>query len=611
MPKIQPIEDVFSPERIEEIKQSIRDALRKRYDSHIDYCEIAIGKMVNGIALVYIGELQSEIELVERTCNAQLAINAKGEFVSFEYKQGSEKFFGYETYMQESDMTLLSLKLKRCYHVNRKKIISTDDYQEWSGINAQNQISISEFITCKIQVYKGDKFYLQYLECPNYFIKNDDGYSPRAFSDDISSYTEFFYEEIEDNSTQNHKTESYLINYRESGFNSAARLNTQAYTQFIINNSYLLLCDNIRNYDESTLWDEWVGNTEHSLAAQSYHRIQSEDEASFPGITFVPDILKSDLINNRYGVYDIRKHRTIIHVGETNNDNLLICGFTKLEFTGNDIITFDILDINSQKGIPYSSKLSGKNRTPSWEPPDYSLYGGRARILVTDPESFIYADSKAGEWYIIREGRHAGRPLCWLLTKGYYKDVLKMIYEKYLAIEGFQYFVLPYKDKIRDAIWLALDRQKCFEDIKSADDCLCLTDNYASRSVAKYDTIDFVQPYSEYEEEEDEESTPTFEVLVNKDVNYLVGLINFRKLYIEQTVIDELKERHKGDEKFLANLWKVDLELDYWNDEIERAKEQLKEWLDDQNREEERKYYEDWGYRQAFEDDPEAEWNID
>lgn len=600
MPKIQPIEDVFSPERVEEIKQSIRDALRKRYSSHIDYCEIAIGKMVNGIALVYIGELQSEIELVERICNAQLAINAKGELVSFEYKQGTEKFFGYETYIQESDMTLLSLKLKRCYHVNRKKIISTDEYQEWNDINAKNQISISEFITCKIQVSKGEELFHQYLECPNYFIKNDDGYSPRAFSDDISCYTDFLYEEIEDKSTQNHKTESYLINCRESGFNSAARLNTQAYTQFIINNSYLLLCDNIRNYDESTLWDEWVWNTEHSLAAQSYHRIQYEDEAFFPGI---PDILKSDLINNRYGVYDIRKHRTIIHVGETNNDNLLICGFTKLEFTGNDIITFDILDINSQNGIPYSSKLSGKNerdpRAPLCEPPDYSLYGGRARNLVTDPESFIYADSKAGEWYIMREGRHAGRPLCWLLTKGYYKDVLKMIYEKYLAIEGFQYFVLPYKDKIRDAIWLALDQQKLFEDIKSADDCLCLTDNYASRSVAKYDAIDFAKPYSEYDEDDEgDESTPTFEVLVNKDVNYIVGLINFRKLYVEQTVIDELKERHKGDEEYLANLWKVDLELDYWNDEIEMAKE-------------ERKYYEDWGYRQAFEDDPEAEWNID
>ena len=46
-------------------------------------------------------------------------------------------------------------------------------------------------------------------------------------------------------------------------------------------------------------------------------------------------------------------------------------------------------------------------------------------------------------------------------------------------------------------------------------------------------------------------------------------------------------------------------------DQIEEENAQMQAYIESQWEEEERRYFENEGYRAAFEGDPEAEWNID
>jgi hypothetical protein len=61
-------------------------------------------------------------------------------------------------------------------------------------------------------------------------------------------------------------------------------------------------------------------------------------------------------------------------------------------------------------------------------------------------------------------------------------------------------------------------------------------------------------------------------------------------------------------EEWENDIQECEAEYESFNDEIENLAYEKMQRYDE---EEERKYYENYGCRDAFEDDPEAEWNID
>ena len=92
------VDFVLTFEEIAEVKGNVLSALGRRYKHCIENAEIAIGHMVNGIALVYVGERQESIDFVERNCSAQLAINSKGEFVKIPIGLKNACLYGFETF---------------------------------------------------------------------------------------------------------------------------------------------------------------------------------------------------------------------------------------------------------------------------------------------------------------------------------------------------------------------------------------------------------------------------------------------------------------------------------------------------------------------------------
>lgn len=315
----------------------------------------------------------------------------------------------------------------------------------------------------------------------------------------------------------------------------------------------------------------------------------------------------TDILENRYGVFDLSVKKTIIHVGEMGYTQAMISGFVRLDFTSyQSIITFDYFDRKADKGIPYNKKLtySGvKNLATSCI--DGREYN-RAANIITDywNNAKSRTGKNTGEWYIIREGKNAGRTLCWLLANSYIKDVVYMIVSSYLSFNNFQNFTYPssYDKKIRNKIWLALDSNKIFEEVKNTADVLELTEPFNRYDLTKHQSLT-IDLWGEDE--------PNFEQLVEDDTDYLVGLIERHCLLVNDDVFDELVESYEGNKSYLKKLSKVKEANERYKEDITYYEERCKDEIRSRWEEEDRRYWENEGYRSAFEDDPETEWNID
>ena len=94
-------------------------------------------------------------------------------------------------------------------------------------------------------------------------------------------------------------------------------------------------------------------------------------------------------------------------------------------------------------------------------------------------------------------------------------------------------------------------------------------------------------------------------------IYYLVGLINNHCLLVDNSVFDELEESYKGIDSYLNKLFKVKAANNRYKEDIEDYEKRCEDEIHSRWEEEEQRYWENEGYRSAFEDDPEAEWNID
>lgn len=584
------LEDCLTSKEIEDIKDNVRLLMKERYGDAIERSEIAIGNFYNGVALIYIGYSQkhvADIYGLESHAVAQLAINPAGEFIKFKIEKGQE-YFGYETYNSESDSSLVRFDLRRAKEVIGDDVITTENFSSWAY--SKDTYKLSDDLFCYCLVEKGAAS--PNVEPIQEYIANE--------NDEDNEYDlyEDFYEgdsvDIDDEEKKIILDNTFYI--RCWGASRAVinpiKLDTNLNTLYVIRNRYILLCDNMCNY----MPDDYIEYDDPDKYCRSYYNLFARYHIS-----------STDILEDRYGVFDLFVKKTIIHVGEMRYCQAMISGFTRLDFLNNDkILTFDYFDIKAGKGIPYNSKLTydGVHNLVS------SCIDGREFNKAANIITYYWNDEKtrtgknAGEWYIIREGKNAGRTLCWLLSNDRIKDIVKMIVTSYLYIDDFQKYTYPssYDTKKRNKIWLALDTQKIFEEIKSPEDYLELEHPFSQYSMTKYQSL-VIDSWGDNE--------PNFEELVEEDTDYLVGLINNHCLLVDGSVFDELEESYKGNDSYLNKLFKVKAANNRYKEDIEDYEKRCEDEIHSRWEEEEQRYWENEGYRSAFEDDPGAEWNID
>lgn len=553
MSVVRRIEDVLTFEEIAEVKGNVRSALGRRYKYCIENAEIAIGRMVNGIALVYVGERQESIDFVERNCSAQLAINSKGEFVKIPIGPKNACLYGFETYDEDSDKTLGEFRLRRLFTVVKSENVSTDEFDGWS--TDFKAASISEYIICESVIYDGRA--VVDSSAVSDFLGDSggnggfDGCSYLYGDNSAEAMTCCFDED---------KKHRYCCLLKCWGWNRSefgkSMIPSGKATSFLIKSRYLLLYDNLREYFYDDVHGEMMPY-EHD--ASSYLSLLKRYKMS-----------SDDLFENRYGVYDINAKSLIIHVGEMRRACALISGFRRLDFVGSGILTYDIFDMLASKGVPYSPELSGIDNPRVVA---YSVFGRmylEAHFKVTEywGDARSRSGINAGEWYLIREGKHAGRTLCWLLANGFYRDVVRMINQGYISFDNFNHFTYPsvLERKQRDAVWLALDGQKLFKDVDSIDDCLELKPPFDRDWIAKHSSI----AIDEYSDE------PCFEELVAEDTDYLVGLIDRRCLFVSPSVVAELQEIYEGNGSYLSKLKRIERALDEYQADIHDLQERAR-----------------------------------
>lgn len=579
-------EDFLTKEQIEDIKDNVRLVMKDRYGDAIVRAEIAIGNFYNGVALIYIGHSQehmTDILGLESHAVAQLAINPSGEFIKFKLEKGQD-YYGYETYNSDSDSTLVQFDLRRAKEVIDEDIITTDNFSSWNF--SKDKYKLADELFCYCQVEKG-KTSLHIEPIQEYIGREKD-------DDEFTFYDDFEDEDIDEDEKGIILANTFFV--RCWGVSRAVlspiKLDTNLNTLYVIKKRYILLCDNMRSY----MPDEYYEYDDPDKFCYSYYNLFARYRIS-----------STDILQDRFGVFDLSVKKTIIHVGEMGYCQAMISGFPRLDFFNNNrIITFDYFDIMAGKGIPYNSKLTYDGvrnlATSCIDGREYNL----AANLITD----YWGDEKtrtgknAGEWYIIREGKNAGRTLCWLLANDKIKDVVYMIATSYLSFDNFQNYTYPssYETKKRNKIWLALDSHMIFEKITRPDDYLELTRPFSQYSMTKHQSL----VSDSWGEEE-----PNFEQLVEDDTDYLVGLIDNHCLLVDDSVFDELEESYEGNNSYLNKLLKVKEASNGYKEEIkdyeERCKEEERRYWEN----EEQRYWENEGYRSAFENDPDAEWNID
>lgn len=565
-----------------------------RYECNLDDTEIAIGNFYNGVALVYVGYSQKRISDrydIENKLSAQIAINTAGEFIKFNLTKGHE-YYGFETYNKNSNTTLVRFELRRAKNVIKKGTFSTDVFDFYNGYNfSKDDYELSDDVFCLCEVTKGE--ITPRTKPIHEYIDEHPLDDPCYVQDEYDLELDEYYEDINDYKTI--ISDTFFVQFWGCSrpIHKSINLGTVNNTLYVIKDRYILLYDNIRNY-----------------MSDEYHTYGETDTFSFSYCDLFKryNIPHTDIEKNRYGVFDISSKRTIIHVGEMGYVEALISGFIRLDFLDTqEIITFDYFDIKAGKGIPYKPELSGFNKaetlvTSCIDGHEYKRAVNRITEYWSIPETRTGLNT--GQWYIVREGKNAGRSLCWLLANGKIKDVINMINSAYLSFDNFSHFTYPssFQKKQRDEIWLALDKHKIFEKINAPDDVLKLEEPFSRYSLTKHQSL----ASDDWGNEE-----PCFEELIDIDTDYLIGLIDNHSLLIDDNVLEELERSYGGNVSYLSKLSKVREANAGYIEEINDYEQRWKDEIQAQWEDEERRYWENEGYRSAYEDGPDAIWNND
>lgn len=105
----------------------------------------------------------------------------------------------------------------------------------------------------------------------------------------------------------------------------------------------------------------------------------------------------------------------------------------------------------------------------------------------------------------------------------------------------------------------------------------------------------------------------TIKELFKQDFSYIEGLIRLKRVRVSSDVLIALKDVPKSSytnrlDTLIQYVEEWENEIKEWeNEERERQYSEYLAWQE----EEERRYYENEGYRDAFDGNPDAYWNID
>lgn len=307
-----------------------------------------------------------------------------------------------------------------------------------------------------------------------------------------------------------------------------------------------------------------------------------------------PDVLIDDVYEPRYGLFRLYANQIMIHCGELQEMGGYFNGFRKLEFKDGKIYTYDKFDLEKGVGVPYSPKLTKPSNLIQYNcATKESMYS--CVNIIEDPyyiRKGYRTGLNAGPLYIIREGEHAGRNISWLKFQKP-KALIKLISQCYLHISFMNEFTSSciYGADL-DKLWLANDLHYIYEDINMPEDQLVfseLTGRFYSGSLDKHCEDDL-------------------ETIIDNDPNYLSALIKKHVLYIAESFFEKMIVKRRDNDKFLKNLKLIEKAAKYSNDIIKSYSDNLYyKNLED----EEKRFYENEGYGDAYDGNPDAQWNTD
>lgn len=524
--------EVLTDEKIENIKSIIRQSRKDIYKHKEGIHEtIVFGDYVDGMCLVYL------LDNSEWTCpecfnedvhevSASYAIDSYGNFIHIEI--GGHKCSGLELYKfdKENSFSLTKFELKRVYAKKSMERISTDSFHSWS---TRDGFAMTKYVILRTE-YEDGPFDFERLTSEDY------DWSEAEY--EISS-----------------EKRDYILQYdKHFGIGVLWQDENCVLTNVLINSHYFLLKDKNTTFEDDFIEDGELNAYLDTLLSKIF-----------------PSELFFNLTGPRYGVFDLKKRKTIIHCGEFKDLTTLINGFFRLDFVGEDIYTYDGFDVQGDGGgILYSSELSLPSDTFFIN----STTGEEEYLPVNIIESpkGIYLSQReengncSGPLYIIREGEDAGRNVSWLKVMKL-ESLIRYVEIGYLhfnsmeeitgKLQGWDEFEAQTYGYVigenRRRLWLANDKHYKFRPIDVF--YMPLEVDGFSRKYFKHGTLSTY--YGLW----------SFENLVEIDPNYLYFLIKKCRLKLDIYVISDLYRRHIGDQKYLDNLKIVEsatiIERDY------------------------------------------------
>lgn len=307
-----------------------------------------------------------------------------------------------------------------------------------------------------------------------------------------------------------------------------------------------------------------------------------------------PNILIDDVYEPRYGLFRLYANQIMIHCGELQEMGGYFNGFRKLEFKDGKVYTYDKFDLEKGVGIPYSPRLTKPSHLIQYNCATKESFYSCVNIIE---EPYCIREGyrtglNAGPLYIIREGEHAGRNISWLKFQKP-KALIKLISMDYLHISFMNDFSSSCIYGVDfDKLWIANDLHYIYDEIKHPEDRLVfseLSNRFYFGSIDKHCEDNLV-------------------TVIDKDPYYLLALIKKHVLYIAESFFEEIKIERCDNHKFLNNLKLIEKAARESNEIVESYRDNLYY----QNYEEgERRFYENEGYKEAYDGDPEAQWNTD
>lgn len=453
-------------------------------------------------------------------------------------------------YDSNKDLTLINYEFKRVLSVNCSGDISTDDFENWFNYG---KLKLTNMIIYKIEYVKGLPNETKYSNCDEFGNVVDE--NGDVMLDDII--------QVESGIFCKKHSESLAFLYKGDIPN---------FTNILIKSQFLLLHSKESDYF-------------------SYDKMMKADYPDYDifGDSYIQKEFEDNFDESKYGVFDIKKKEIIIHCGECkwvqwhNNARAVHCfingyinGFNRLEFKQSQIITYDKNDIIRGTGVAYSFEMTKSN----------GLY-----IVIV----------KTGD-EIIREGENAGRNINWLKIEDK-KTLIKYIQLKYIHIQDIEYFVENLSKRAKAKIWLANDTHYLFQNITKPSDVLNYNDCYRKDPNIYYEEWQCMALLRHRLE--------SFEMVVGKDPTYLVRLILCGSLIVDLCVFEELRIIKANNIKYLKNLDDIEIAMRIRQDEIDEAEKMRLAEQKSREEQDELIYWENEGYKTAFDGISEAEWNND